>query len=183
MLFVGLGNPGAKYISTRHNIGFMLIDRLISRFGIEMQSRFDSMLGIGEINGKKHYFLKPLTFMNLSGRAVRSVADFYKLDISSIFVIHDELNIDLGSAKLRHNGSAGGHNGIASIIDSFGSHDFKRLKIGIGRDKSIDQSRYVLTNFSKDELINLEDILAKSVDIISMVSDDGIVKAMTEYNR
>lgn len=183
MLFVGLGNPSDKYRSTRHNVGFMVIDYLVNRFGIEMQSRFDSQLGIGEINGERHYFLKPLTFMNLSGRAVRLVADFYKLDISSILVIHDELNIDFGSVKLRHNGSSGGHNGIASIIDSFGSADFKRLKIGIGNDKSIDQSSYVLRNFKKEELGELEDILVKSIDIISMISADGMAKAMTEYNR
>ena len=136
MLIVGLGNPGDEYKMTRHNIGFMLIDRIASTFNISMKRKFQGMYGIGEILGNKVYLLKPETYMNRSGISVRECADFYKIDVSDIIVAHDDINIPFDSIKLKHNGSSGGHNGIKSMINMLSTQEFKRLKIGVGMEVS-----------------------------------------------
>ncbi len=185
MLIVGLGNPGDEYKMTRHNIGFMLIDRIASTFNISMKRKFQGMYGIGEILGKKVYLLKPETYMNRSGISVRECADFYKIDVSDIIVAHDDINIPFDSIKLKHNGSSGGHNGIKSMINMLSTQEFKRLKIGVGMDmdaKGGDQSNYVLGKFNQYELKSMDDILGRSVSALELVLTDGIVKAMNEFN-
>ncbi len=185
MLIVGLGNPGDEYKQTRHNIGFMLIDRIAKEFNISMKRKFQGMYGIGEILGKKVYLLKPETYMNRSGISVRDFIDFYKIDISDIIVAHDDIHITFGSIKLKHNGTAGGHNGIKSMINMLSTQEFKRLKIGVGMDMDMrggDQSSYVLGKFKSDELKSMDGILGRSQSAFELILTDGIVKAMNEFN-
>ena len=183
MLIVGLGNPGDEYKQTRHNIGFMLIDRIASTFNISMKRKFQGMCGIGEILGKRVYLLKPETYMNRSGISVRECADFYKIDVSDIIVAHDDIHIPFDSIKLKHNGTAGGHNGIKSMINMLSTQEFKRLKIGVGVDmRGEDQSSYVLGKFNQYEMKSMDDILVRSQSALELVLSDGIVKAMNEFN-
>lgn len=180
-LIVGLGNPGKEYDNTRHNIGFMIIDNYLSN--ANWQKKFKGLYTSLTINNEKVYFLKPETFMNLSGESVREIVTFFKIDPKDILVIHDDLDLELGRIRIKENSSDGGHNGIKSIINALGTKDFLRLKVGISHNKNYDTKNYVLGHFSKEE----QDILNKNYPAFNSVIDDFIKnmdtsKLMNTYN-
>lgn len=166
-LIVGLGNPGEKYLKTRHNAGFLFLDHLIDFFSLpEYQPKFKGAFSEGMIYGHKLYFLKPLTFMNSSGQSVSALAHFFKILPEEILVVHDELEVEFGKIRVKIGGSSGGHNGIKSIEQSMGSPNFWRLRIGISRPvHKEDVANYVLDDFTKTEredLVPLYDKMAQN---------------------
>lgn len=182
-LVVGLGNPGKEYENTRHNIGFDVIDAYLKRLNESAnKSKFDGIYTEVNIKGEKVIFLKPQKYMNLSGEVVRKYYDFYKINMSDILIIHDDLDQLLGKIKLKQNSSSGGHNGIKNIESHLGSKDYKRLKIGISNDKNIDTKDYVLGKISKEE----RKILDESIDICLNIIDDffelSFDELMNKYN-
>ncbi|MBR2022385.1 MAG: aminoacyl-tRNA hydrolase [Mycoplasmataceae bacterium] len=171
-LIVGLGNPGFQYENTRHNVGFMVIDEIAKKMNLNInQKKFDSLLFVNS----DFILLKPLTFMNLSGKAVKSVVDFFKIDISDIIIVCDDLDIKLGQAKIKISNSSAGHNGIKSIIEKLETSNFYRLKIGIGRpeNKETKLSSYVLGKFNSTEKKVIDKVIDKSAEaIISIIYND-----------
>lgn len=179
-LIVGLGNIGGQYLFTRHNAGFMVLDKWASDDGFvfKEESKFKCLMAKqGDI-----IFIKPTTFMNLSGEAVRAVMDYYKIDIKNILIIFDDISLDLGKIRFRANGSDGGHNGIKSIIKHIGTQNFDRLKIGIGPQPNIPSENYVLQNFPKEDLEKLKDVLKHSIEAIKYYFDNGMEKTQNKYN-
>lgn len=180
-LIVGLGNPGKEYDNTRHNIGFMILDNYLNN--ANWQRKFKGVYTCLTINNEKIYFLKPETFMNLSGESVRELVSFFKISPEDILVIHDDLDLELGRVRIKQNSSDGGHNGIKSIINILGTKNFVRLKIGISNNKNCDTKDYVLGHFNKEE----HDILIKNYPIINNIINDFIAntdisKLMNTYN-
>jgi PTH1 family peptidyl-tRNA hydrolase len=184
MLIVGLGNPGKEYAATRHNLGFMLIDKLAGDEGIAVKRReCQSLVGQGEVEGSVTKLAKPQTFMNLSGHAVSCLLAKDDAAIKRLVVISDDLALPLGTIRIRERGSAGGHNGLKSIIAELGTDEFIRLRIGIQPEHPIsDAKRFVLDQFSATERPIVEETLAKSVQAVRTISRDGVLKAMTEFN-
>lgn len=177
-LIVGVGNFEDKYLFTRHNAGFMAVD-----FYVQMNSQsFKQEKKLKSMIAKFDdvVVIKPLTYMNLSGEAVRAVMDFYKIEVKDIFIIYDDISLDLGKVRFRASGSDGGHNGIKSIIQHIGTKDFDRLKIGIGPQPNIPSEAFVLQNFTKDELDKLKEILKQP--IIDDYLQDGLEKVQNLYN-
>lgn len=186
-LIIGLGNFEDKYLFTRHNAGFMVVDFFVRLNGqtFKQDKKLKSSLAKFKFNNEDVaedvILIKPLTYMNLSGEAVSAVMNFYKIDIKDILVIYDDISIDLGRVRFRDSGSDGGHNGIKSIIQHLGTKTFDRLKIGIGPQPNIPSEAYVLQNFSNEELEKLKEVLKKP-----MVEDylkDGMEKSQNIYNR
>ena len=168
-LFVGLGNPGERYKLTRHNVGFMVLDKLIQKSTVEgWDKKFDSFFNKIIIDQKSIILLKPLTFMNVSGHAVQKVKNFYDIDPNNIVIIHDDIDLELGKIKLKKGGGDGGHNGLKSIIKMIGS-EFNRIRIGIGRPEKISVSSYVLNNFREQEVPLLKKIILKSCEGINLL--------------
>lgn len=189
-LIVGLGNPGAKYDQTRHNIGFAAIDKLAQTWRISLSEnrKFQGQFGEGRAGSQKIRLLKPLTFMNLSGQSIRAVIDWYKLPPESVLVIYDEMDLPLGKIRLRLSGSAAGHNGMKSTIAHLGTQNFPRLRIGIGNPKPPDALEkntinHVLGRFSKAESQVLTEVLQLTVEAIDLSLRQGIAKAMSLYNN
>lgn len=184
-LIVGLGNPGKEYSNTRHNVGFSFIDNYLDKKGIsgKWTKKFDGEYLETTIGGEKVLFLKPLTFMNLSGNSVRKIMDYFKIEVDDILIISDDLDLNVGNFKLKLNGSCGGHNGLRSIESSMGTANYKRLKIGISNDKESDTKDYVLGNFSKEEQKNLSELFDSLVSVIDdyFIIDFGDL--MNKYNR
>ncbi|TVY06802.1 aminoacyl-tRNA hydrolase [Paenibacillus cremeus] len=182
--FVGLGNPGRQYETTRHNIGFMALDRFADQHGIKItQSKCKALLGEGHVKGQKVYLLKPQTYMNLSGESIRAFMDFYKASMEDLVVIYDDLDTPFGSIRLRYQGSAGGHNGIKSTIQHLGTQSFNRIRIGISRPApGRDIADYVLSTFSKDEFQIMPKVLEKTCDAMEHVLDNAFEKTMALYN-
>lgn len=184
-LIVGLGNPGKEFNNTRHNIGFMFVDKYLNdKFGVvEWKSKFNGLYFQTMFNGEKVIFLKPLSYMNLSGEVVKKYSDYFKVDISDILVVSDDMDLNIGNYKLRLSGSCGGHNGLRNIEQLFKSINYKRLKIGISNHGSLDAKDYVLGSFSRQEL----DILNDLFNILTSVIDDYFVldfaDLMCKYNR
>ncbi|GFO55783.1 peptidyl-tRNA hydrolase [Geomonas sp. Red276] len=182
-LVVGLGNPGPQYSWTRHNAGFMVLDRLSRLAGIPVTKKaFSGLIGDGNWAGERVYLLKPQTFMNLSGRSVAEALRFYKLSLSDLVVIHDELDIPFGKIRLKEGGGHGGHNGLRSLGQELGSTAWARIRVGIGRPVHGDVVNYVLTNFAKDEMESLLGILDEGVDALEMMIREGMPKAMSIFN-
>lgn len=179
-LIVGLGNPGKDYKNTRHNVGFFVLDNYLNTN--DWKEKFNALYHETRINGEKVLFIKPLTFMNLSGDAVVKFVDYYNVNIDSILVIHDDLDLQFSTYKLKKNSSAGGHNGIKSIINRLNSQEFARLKIGVSHDRTIDTKDYVLGNFSKAEIDKLNEMQKDFNKIIESFIIDGIDKTMNVYN-
>jgi len=186
MLIVGLGNPGKEYESTRHNLGFMLIDKLAHDAGIAVGRReCSSLVGRGEIEGSRTKLVKPQTFMNLSGHAVSCLVAKIESEspVEQLVVISDDLALPLGKIRIRERGSAGGHNGLKSIIAALGTDEFVRLRIGIQPDHPIsDSKRFVLDTFSKSERAVVTEVLDQSANAIRTIIRDGALKAMSEFN-
>ena len=180
-LIVGLGNPGTEYVNTRHNVGFMILDNYLD--DVLWKEKFSSFLYSMEKNNEQVIFIKPTTYMNLSGIAVKKVVDYYKIPITNILVIQDDIDMTLGTYKIKRNSSSGGHNGIKSIIQELGSDEFARLKIGISKSENIPVDKYVLGHFSHDELEKIKDNEKVFGNIINTFIKNNIEKVMFEYNK
>lgn len=178
-LVVGLGNPGKEYDGTRHNVGFSFLDFYLEN--VTFKEKDSAAFYEKEINGEKVMFMKPLTYMNDSGRAIRKYIDYYKIYVGDILIIYDDMDFEVGTFKVKKNGSAAGHNGIKSIISHLGTEEFKRVRIGIGRSK-YDKVNYVLGKFGKEDLDKLKYVY-KQVNLVveDFVSMD-FERLMSKYN-
>lgn len=182
-LIVGLGNPGIKYARTRHNMGFMAIDEIASKLGFSVnKNKFKAKLGEGFFRGEKILLVKPQTYMNLSGEAVRAVADFYDIPCEKIVVIYDDFDLNTGALRIRKKGSAGSHNGMKSVVQHLGSENFPRLRIGIGSKDDDDVINFVIGRIAKDEKAVLQNAVERAAEAVLCMITDGIDKAMNRYN-
>lgn len=182
-LIVGLGNWGSEYNNTRHNIGFITIEYLADKLGIDFnKTKFFASVGEGFYQGEKIILMRPQTFMNRSGQAVRAAADFYKLDIEDIFIIFDDMDLPCGMIKIRQKGSAGGHNGMKDIISNMGSDKISRCKIGIDHPLYGDTVNYVLGTFNADERELLKPAVADAADAVLCWLQEGPAAAMNRFN-
>ena len=172
LLLVGLGNPGPNYDNNRHNIGFKVIDAINQQFSLSKQKpKFKGLLTTGNIDNKKVYAIKPLTFMNNSGTCIKELIEYFKIDAKNVFVFHDDLDIDIGKVKVKNGGGNAGHNGIASI-DKFIGKEYSRVRIGIGKpDSKIEVSDFVLTNFTDEEKIKLEKVIQNIIESMPILID------------
>lgn len=184
-VIVGLGNPDKKYHGTRHNIGFQAMDYLADKYRIAIDTKkHKGLIGKGFIEGQKVLLVKPMTYMNLSGECLRQIMDFYKLEPEDFIVIYDDINLDVGQLRIRKKGSAGGHNGIKSIIAHLGSQEFPRIRIGVGeKPKEYDLADYVLGRFSKQELEIYDQLMPNIAGATELMIWDDIDQAMNLYNR
>lgn len=181
-LVVGLGNPGRKYEKTRHNVGFLAVEELLDQHNLDFRKKEEYRIFNGSIWDEKIVLMEPLTFMNRSGAAVRKVKDKHNIAPENIIVIHDDLDLEAGRLKIRKKGSSGGHKGVESIIQSVGTGDFIRVKIGIGRDSLMLTEDYVLSKFKKDELPLIKEAINKAVEAIQRIITEGVEKAMNRLN-
>lgn len=185
-LIFGLGNPGREYVRTRHNAGFLLVEKLAQdwKLGWTTEKKFRSRLAKTERNGRKFVLSQPQTFMNLSGEAVRSLADFFRMSPQNILLVVDDADLPLGEIRLRANGSSGGHHGLESVEQHLGTRDFPRLRIGIGRrvDGVRQITNHVLGQFGNDEAELLEKILTRAAEQVECWASEGIAKAMSRFN-
>jgi len=183
-LIVGLGNPGSGYEFTRHNIGFLTIDKLAEKLNtVISKDKFKGKFNKITYQNQDILLLKPMTYMNLSGESVGALKKFFKIQESDILVIHDELDIDFGKIKFKKGGGLAGHNGLKSIASVLSTKDFNRLRIGIGRPVGkISVSDYVLQKFSNDENIMLDDLIEKSADAVIFYLEKGILSAMNQFH-
>lgn len=179
-LVVGLGNPGNEYKKTRHNVGFMVLDSYLGE--VHWSNKFKGLYYEKNVNGEKYVFLKPQTYMNLSGISVSSFIKFYKLTFKDVLIIHDDLDLPVGKFRIKINSSSGGHNGIKDIIASLHTDAFARVKIGISNDTNKDTKDYVLGNFSKEELTKIENNFNSIFDIIENFDYEDITNLMSKYN-
>lgn len=194
MLIVGLGNPGKQYKDTRHNIGFMAVDSLAEANAIKLNRKdFNSQWGKGNICDKEVFLIKPQTYMNLSGAAVQGISGYFHIEPKDILVIYDDVDLELGTIRIRLSGGSGGHRGMQSIIEHIGSKDFPRMRLGIGRPKQRSQKSevrsqdeiadYVLSNFESNEKDVLKQVLGRTKEAVDAIVKDGIEKAMSRFNK
>ena len=181
---VGLGNPGIQYENTRHNAGFISIDYLARKYSIDVRKiKFKSLIGQGVISGQKVMLVKPQTYMNNSGEAIREIYKYFDFDHDKLIVIYDDIDIDFGSIRIRKKGSAGTHNGMKSIIYNLEFDDFPRIKVAVGKKPSyMDLANFVLSGFSKQEANVLEKEVKLAAESIEMILEEGIDKTMSLYN-
>ena len=183
-LIVGLGNIGKEYINTRHNIGFIMVDSLAMKKGIEFKNRkFNGSYAEYYQNGEKIILLKPEKYMNLSGEVVSSFVQFYKIPISDILIISDDLDMPVGKIKIKYKGSSGGHNGLKNIISHLGTDEFKRIKIGIANNKLVDTKDYVLGKFTKEEFDTIKNISNQFPNMIDDYLNNSFDVFMSKYNK
>ncbi len=183
-LIVGLGNPGPKYSWTRHNAGFMVLDRFAQLTGIAVTKKtFSGLYGEGGWQGERLLLLKPQTFMNLSGRSAAAALRFHKLSLSDLIVIHDDLDIPFGQLKLKEGGGHGGHNGLRSLMQELGGGGFLRVRMGVGRPAHGDAADYVLSPFSREEQLLFYRVEEGAVEALSLLIREGLPKAMSTYNN
>ncbi len=181
-LIAGLGNPGDDYEDTRHNAGFMVIDILAARHSIQIRQKANNYnFGRGFIGDQKVILIKPFTFMNLSGDAVMAAVRKNE-DLEGILIVHDDLDLEPGIVKIKNTGSAGGHNGIQSIIKRLGSRDFPRVKVGVGRPDRMPVERYVLRPFAKKERPLIEEALETAADAVADIINKGIAFTQNKYH-
>lgn len=184
-LVVGLGNPGARYRGTRHNVGFEVLDRLADRHGL----RFQPWKTLAETTEWRRpegrvWFVKPTTFMNLSGDAVSALMGFYKVELANLLVVCDDVNLPVGRLRARPEGSDGGNNGLASVASALGTEGFSRLRIGVGRgDPQRDLADHVLSRFSPDEAPAIDTAVERTVEAVGVWIDEGIARVMNTFNR
>lgn len=182
-LIVGLGNPGAEYRNSRHNMGFMVIDRLAGRLGIDIsKNKFQAHYGNGLCGLENVVLIKPQTFMNRSGGSVLEAMVFYKADLEELLVVYDDLALDLGLLRGRAKGSAGGHNGVKDIISRLGTDDFSRLRIGIGSPKFGNTVKHVLSDFGDDEQNIVSQSVIRAAEAVQCWVTSGIKEMMNSYN-
>jgi PTH1 family peptidyl-tRNA hydrolase len=179
----GLGNPGLKYKKTRHNMGFMTIDCLSERLGIKVNKlKFKAKVGDGMISGHKVVFVKPQTFMNLSGHSLREVMDFYKVEPDHLIVIYDDMDLETGRIRVRAKGSAGTHNGMRSVVKELGYSDFPRVRIGIGSPEGRGAIGHVIGKIEKSDKETLDDAITRAADSVLSIIEEGVTRAMNKYN-
>lgn len=183
-IIVGLGNPTREYEGTRHNVGFSVIYALSDAYDISVDTKkHKALIGKGMIDGEKVILAMPVTYMNLSGESVRELKDYYKCDNEDIIVIYDDVSLSVGRLRLRKKGSAGGHNGIKSIISHLGTEEFPRIKVGIGeKPKNMDLADYVLGRFSKEEQPIIRESAVLAAKAVSCILTDGMDAAMNKFN-
>jgi PTH1 family peptidyl-tRNA hydrolase len=182
-MVVGLGNPGERYIDTRHNIGFKVVDLLAKALGINVRKRsFGARLGSGEVKDKKLILLKPWRFMNRSGQVVADAVAFYKLPLDDLLVVTDDMALGPGRIRIRARGSAGGHNGLADIIDKLGDDQFARLRVGIGRSDRPQAVNYVLSAPQSDQKLLLEKTIDRAKDAVLCWMEFGVETVMNKFN-
>ena len=169
---VGLGNPGKKYELTRHNVGFIVLDKYLGN--VSWKEAHNALIYEDNINGEKVLFVKPLTFMNNSGDAIQEILSYYKVYIDDLLVIQDDIALELGKSRIKYESSDGGHNGIKSIINRLQTKKFLRLKIGLAKEKEIDTISYVLGKLTKKEITQIDDDMNKYFDIIDAFIKDGL---------
>jgi PTH1 family peptidyl-tRNA hydrolase len=183
-LLIGLGNPGREYRDNRHNVGFMLIDRLIVRLnarGMKVQSK--AIVTTATYEDRKLILAKPQTYMNLSGQSAQGLLNFYKIPVENMLIAHDDLDIPFGTIRIRPGGGPGGQKGMASTIERLGTKEFPRLRIGIGRPPGrMDPAAYVLQDFSRDEMKTLSEIVDRAAEAALTFVVEGLNKAMNKYN-
>lgn len=187
-LIVGLGNPGSEYKLTRHNAGFMVLDKLSETLNLKFDNfKFNGEFVKSEINNDQFILAKPLTFMNLSGNFVRELCDFYKIWPQNILVVYDEMSFNIGAIKLRVKGSGGGHNGMQNVINRMGTEKIKRLRIGIGSNNITDKAKYVLSKFRTDEMVYLDTAIANSVaacyQFLNNINFDNIMNTFNNNGK
>ena len=184
-IIAGLGNPGTRYAGTRHNIGFDAITHLSDKYGIPLnKNEHKALVGSGYIEGQKVLLVQPQTYMNLSGESLRSLVDFYKIDPEEeLIVIYDDISLDPGRLRVRGKGSAGGHNGIKSIIAHLGTHVFPRIKIGVGaKPEGWDLADHVLARFPAEVEADMRDALAKTAEAAVLIMTEGVKEAQNSVN-
>ena len=183
-LIVGLGNPGEKYRRTRHNMGFMVVDRLAHTHGILLERRkFNVLFGRGKVGSRQVILAKPMSYMNLSGPAARDLAFFFKLEMQDIVVIHDDIDLVFGQIKIKEKGGNGGHNGVKSLIEALGTGEFTRLRVGIGRPETRQRVRaYVLAGFDAQQETLLEDVVSTAQDAAETILFKGVPEAMNRFH-
>lgn len=185
-IIVGLGNPGGQYRNTRHNVGFAAVDCLAGQYQIDIgEVKYKALSGKGRIAGERVVLVKPMTYMNLSGEAVRQIADYYKIDVTEeLIVIYDDISLPPGQLRVRKKGSAGGHNGIKNIIAQLGTQEFKRIRIGVGdKPKGYDLADYVLEHFSGEESALMQECCKRAAEAACMIVEQDIDAAMNAYNK
>lgn len=185
-IIAGLGNPKKEYENTRHNIGFDVIDAIAAKYQISViEKKHNGLIGKGYIEGQKVILIKPQTFMNLSGESIRAATDYYKIDEKKeLIVIFDDVSLEVGQLRIRKKGSAGGHNGIKSIISHLGHDEFRRIKVGVGeKPKQYDLADYVLGHFTTAERKIMDKTAAEAVQAVSMMVMDEIDSAMNQFNK
>lgn len=181
-LVVGLGNPGSQYRDTRHNLGFMVVDRLADRHGIDLsQEKFHAWIGLGSVGGDKVALAKPTTFVNRSGQAVQAIGRFYKLELGDLLVVTDDMALPLGKIRFRPAGSAGGHNGLADVAQRLGTEDFGRLRVGIG-SANYNAVDHVLGRFEDEELPDVKKVVERAADAVTCWIENDIAVAMNAFN-
>jgi len=182
---VGLGNPGKEYRDTRHNVGFKIVDILARNHNIKLKRRwrFKARTGSGRIAGKAVILIQPLTYMNLSGSAVRAVLSYYRIDPAAVVVALDDANLEVGRVRIRRSGGHGGHKGLASVIDAIGSRQFCRVRLGVGGGSRASLKDYVLGDFAADELSLVGPALNEAAESIETLLNDGVDAAMNKYNK
>jgi PTH1 family peptidyl-tRNA hydrolase len=181
-LIAGLGNPGSRYEKTRHNVGFLVVEECIRRQPSDCKEKEDYKICKGSLGDEKIIFLEPLTFMNRSGIAVRRIMQKSNISPEQLIVIHDDLDLETGSLKIRKKGSSGGHKGIESIIQNIGTQEFIRVKIGIGRDPFVPTEKYVLSKFRKDDMQLIREAIEKAVESVYTIINEGVERAMNRFN-
>ncbi len=183
-LIVGLGNPGAAYRFTRHNVGFMVTDQLAQRHRISFDNRkFRSVFGLGSMGDCRVILAKPMTFMNLSGPSVRDLARFFKLDKKHLLVIHDDIDLVFGKIKIKQKGGDGGHKGVMSLIEAFGSGAFVRVRVGIGRpDTREEVEGYVLNRFDAQQAVQLDRVIIMAQEAVETMLLKGLREAMNRFH-
>ncbi|NOZ22826.1 MAG: aminoacyl-tRNA hydrolase [Planctomycetes bacterium] len=182
-IIAGLGNPGREYENTRHNVGFRTVDEVSRRHSLPCgQKKFKSLFGSGVIEGERCVLLKPQTYMNLSGEAIRAAVDFFDVPLEEILVVCDDFHLSLGKLRMRRGGSSGGQKGIRSIIDMLGTDLFPRLRVGIGDVTRGDPKDFVLSPFRRDEREAAEDAILRAADAVETWVRHGIEAGMNEFN-
>jgi PTH1 family peptidyl-tRNA hydrolase len=184
-LIAGLGNPGRRYAESRHNIGYRVVDELARRAHIDVaryEGRFQGLLGECQLGDERIVLLKPTTYMNLSGQSVSAVWRFFKLELAGLLIVFDDIDLPVGRIRLRPQGSAGGHRGLSDVIRHFGSEDFARLRIGIGKVRRSATVEYVLSRFEPEEREPIEAAVGRAADAIRCWIEKGIDAAMNEFN-
>ena len=184
-IIVGLGNPGSQYEGNRHNIGFMVVDRLATTHHIRITTkRFKALSGKGLINSQEVIFVKPMTFMNRSGEAVKKVLDFFRSGLEELIVIHDDLDLPFGRLRFKQRGGDGGHQGVRSIIELTGGANFLRLKVGIGRPpRGMEPADYVLNSFDRFEQSHLSQTIDQAAEALEVAITDGVQTAMNRFQK
>lgn len=183
-IIVGLGNPGKKYDSTRHNIGFEVVDYIGRKFDIPVtKPKFKAHIGEGRIGSEKVILVKPQTYMNLSGESVMSIVEYYDVPMENVIVIYDDIDTEMGKIRIRKKGSAGSHNGMKSIIYLLQDDSFPRIRMGIGKPDNRQLADFVLDRFTKDEIPYMEDAIKNACDSVEIILKEDIDKAMNNFNK